>query len=460
MKLAACLIGGPLLGLLLPAALPAQSASTPPLRQPGWARQVAFEYDGYGYFAGEERPSESPSDQVAPVPEDVFAEGVSDSGSLAPCTPCNACCDPRGGGLCRPCNLGDPWTLPQPRPLRQLGLTPGGWIQAGLYGNGYGVSDSGPLGFNNRSGFNLHQLWFFLDRPADTGGYGWDWGFHVDYVFGTDGPDTQAFGDQSWDYGWDSSPYYGSAIPRLYAELAWGDLTVKGGHFYTQHGYEVVQAPYNFFFSHAYAMYYGEPFTHTGFLATWKHNDRLSLQGGWVAGWDTGFENAVDASTFLGGITAQLTEKSTIAWALNAGNFGRDAGNIYMNSIVWTWELAEKWTYVLQHDLGQNTGLGVDNSTWYGINQYLFYELNDCWGAGVRLEWFRDNNGARVIQGNVGDYYEVTLGLNWHPSANLVFRPEVRYDWYNGTFGSGAEPFDLGRASDQVAGGFDMILTF
>ena len=55
-------------------------------------------------------------------------------------------------------------------------------------------------------------------------------------------------------------------MPQLYAEIAYNDLKVKVGHFYTPIGYEVVQVPQNFFYSHSYSHTFGEPFTHTGFL--------------------------------------------------------------------------------------------------------------------------------------------------------------------------------------------------
>ena len=46
----------------------------------------------------------------------------------------------------------------------------------------------------------------------------------------------------------------------------YNDWKIKLGHFYTPIGYEVVPANGNFFYTHAYTMQYGEPFTHTGVL--------------------------------------------------------------------------------------------------------------------------------------------------------------------------------------------------
>ena len=97
---------------------------------------------------------------------------------------------------------------------------------------------------------------------------------------------------------------YGSAIPQLYLEAGYGDLSCKVGHFYTIIGYEVVTAPDNFFYSHAYTMYNSEPFTHTGALVlpTRLVTD-MTIYGGYVFGWDSGFEDNGDA--FLGGVSLE-----------------------------------------------------------------------------------------------------------------------------------------------------------
>ena len=176
-------------------------------------------------------------------------------------------------------------------------------------------------------------------------------------------------------------------------------------------------------------------------------------------GWDSGFENNNDASTFLGGLSFQLTERASLTWAVTAGDFGAGSGDVYMNSLVFDYALTDRLTYIFQHDLGNNSNLGAGDNEWYGINQYLLYQINDCWGAGLRFEWLRDDDGTRVIGGNDGDYYEVTAGLNYRPHANVVIRPELRYDSYEGALGGG-QPFNESRNNTQFSGGFDVIFTF
>jgi len=428
-----------------------------PLRQPTSIRQTAFLHDDVGValqdaaaYAPAEPPADPPTPAADEMQEQSLSVDVTDEWSSYNVS-CGGCAT--RGGRC------DHWTLPCNESLACRGIEVGGWLSGGMYANGRGTSDNGPLGFNTRAKeFALHQLWFHVGRETDTGGCGTDFGFRFDYVYGVDGPDTQAFGDEGWDFGWNSSGDYGSAVPQLYVEGAYNDLTVKLGHFYTIIGWEVVPAPDNFFYSHSYTMYYGEPFTHTGILASWAANDRLTVHGGWTMGWDSGWDNLNDGSTLLGGVSFQMTDSAKLTWAMTAGTFGSGKvgadGDVYMNSLVFEWTPTDRLTYIMQHDLGNNSGIGADDNEWYGINQYVQYCINDRWSAGVRMEWFRDDDGARV--GDAGSYYEVTAGLNYRPCDCLVIRPEIRGDWFDGV----AKPFNNGTNDDQFSGGFDVIWKF
>jgi hypothetical protein len=371
---------------------------------------------------------------------------------------------------CRAGKLADPWTLPQPCYLKQRNVTIGGWLEGGVYGNQWGSPSNGPIGLRGiGDGLTADQAWFFAERKTDTKGDGWDIGGRIDYLFGADGPDTQSFGDQSFDYGWNSSSQYGSAMPQLYAEIAFNNVKVKVGHFYTPIGYEVVQAPQNFFYSHSYSHTYGEPFTHTGALASYQPNEKITWYGGWVNGWDEGFEGKDKGSMFLGGFSTNLSEKATFAWYVSAGKVGDGSafdgaasGDLYYNCIIFTYKLTEKWTYIFEHDLGSNYNVNpnaVDNQ-WYEVNNYLTYKMNDCWSLGGRAEWFQDPQGARVSAGSRGNYFSLTGGVNYRPHANLTIRPELRYDWFDGFNGTTTLPFNDGASRTQLSGGCDVIFTF
>jgi hypothetical protein len=277
-------------------------------------------------------------------------------------------------------------------------------------------------------------------------------------MYGTDyfftqavGLETYQDGSNKWnpegprfdDFG-NSFGLYGVALPQAYVDVLvpFGDATaIKMGHFYTTMGYESVEAPENFFYSHSYAMQYGEPRTLTGVVAATDVGP-WTFQYGVTRGWDN-FENPNGELSALAGIAfASCDGRTSLAFTLITGNEDRDGqNNRTAYSLVLIREITSRLTYVFQHDFGieanreVTSAFQIDDAKWYGINNYLYYRLTHNLDLGLRAEWFRDQDNARVLgiplQPFVtgGNYAAATLGLNWRPHANVVIRPEVRYDW-------------------------------
>ena len=469
--------------------------STLRLRQPAAVQQVAFEYESAGYTliadkqkaepkakkakakakakkkTKVEEPSASPSDLTMPEtsPQTSCCQPACCQPKACQSVACDtACCQPACcSPSCAGCDLGCY--------KKDCAISYGGWISAGIYANAWGAKNNGPLTMREYgNGLTVDQTWFYLEKAIDNGGCGWDYGGRVDFLWGADGPDTQCFGDGGWDDNWLTSndQNYGSALPQLYGEVAYNDLSVKIGHFYTIIGYEVVPAPDNFFYSHSYALAY-EPFTHMGALASYKYNDRITLHGGIVNGWDNGWINPSGGSTFLGGASLDLTEKLTLTYATSFGQLWNNLNNAnftlanttgYMHSLVLEAALTDKLAYVFQSDFltTQDTydpASTTANVRRYGVNQYLFYELNEKWKVGTRVEWYRNETGSIGGAVTTSNYAGATFGFNYKPCDNIIFRPEIRWD---GTEGSPAGPFPFNNDSNsyQFSGGFDMIVTF
>ena len=382
-------------------------------------------------------------------------EPVCDTGACCD-SGCDSACDSCGDcfGLVlaiasaaslRDCCLGDPYTLFG----EHCGYSAGGWIQLGYTNQ--------PLpAFNTLDDtLQLQQAWLYAEKAIDTSN-GFDIGGRVDYVYGTDGPNTQAFGTdpRGWDNSWDNGGEYGHALPQLYLEAGYGDISVKAGHFYTIIGYEVVPATGNFFYSHAYTFNFSEPFTHTGVLASYTPSDDITVWGGYSFGWDSGFDDNGDA--WLGGASLGLTDKLTLIYASVAGRFVEPwATGInergYMQSIVADYALTDSTNYVFQSDwLDTEDEFGNESRSTYGINQYLLHSINDCWGVGTRFEWWAAA-AENLPRQNI---YALTAGINYRPHANLIFRPEVRWDWDDD-----GRQFLNGDAN-QTTFGVDAILTF
>ena len=303
----------------------------------------------------------------------------------------------------------------------------GGWFQLGYH------SESNDL-FNSRpDNLALHQGWLFIEKGVSENG---DWGFRGDIMYGIDADDTQAFGNTPgrWDFqnGFDNGSY-GWAIPQLYANVMMGGWDIKIGHFYTLIGYEVVTAPDNFFYSHAITMYNSEPFTHTGVMASKDINDKTTLYAGYTLGWDTGFDQFNDGSSWLGGISYAFTDRASITYMSTAGNFGARGDDAYSHSIVMSVQVTDNFEWIGQSDMVRVDSTGEDN---FGLNQYFLYSATDRLGLGARVEWWKGDvltgyaphGGVLPAAGSLS-YYAATFGVNYKPKSNVVVRPEVRFDW-------------------------------
>jgi hypothetical protein len=468
------------------------------VRQPSSVQRVAFEY--YAQDEGSASPSDAAptpvADDAAPAPAMTGGgESCSSCGGAAGSCGCDSCDNGCGGSCFYDCCLGEPWKLFD-NPCHECNhITIGGWFDQGFTWNTDDPSDrfNGPVTFNDRdSEYQLNQIYLYAEKATDTGGCGWDLGGRIDLLYGTDYRFTIAQGLDAHDdftpkWNSDDRNFYGLAMPQAYGEVAYNDLKVKVGHFYTILGYEVVPSTGNFFYSHAYTMQYGEPFTHSGALAAWAPNKCVTFYGGVVRGWDN-WEDPFDShESLMGGVTFTSPDTNrSLAFAFVTGEepiftTGANTGNRnrYVQSIVYNHKLNDCWRYVIQSDYGHQDdaialAAGRQDAEWYGLNTYLIRSISDCYSWGVRSEWFRDDDGFRVAPvgdfrgsntasagGFAGDFYEIAVGVNYKPNANWLIRPELRYDWYNGpNNGNGDQPFDNGSDDDQFLAAFDVITTF
>lgn len=397
--------------------------------------------------------------------------------------------------------------------MKDHNLKVGGWlntsISANMHSNGDGFN--GPITFNDRSGeLQMNQLYLYLQKAINVNSDSFDIGGRVDFMYGTDAIFTQAYGTSSADGNrgsWDlhlsdhDSRFYGIALPQAYAEMnlpVGNGIDVKIGHFYTIIGYEVVTAPDNFFVTKPYTMQYGEPFTHTGVLASYAFNPNWSVSAGAVTGsnsggWDGNWDRQLGNWSFLGGATWTSDDAGTsLALTSTAGETAEGNSSAWaMYSLVGKHNFTDKLHFIMQHDHGwaDNALTDGQDAEWYGLNQYLIYDVTDKLSAGLRGEWFRDHNGFRVAgpgrcfaaattegdkyNGNYAcnsteygaytsddqdlnsNYYAITAGLSYKPAKWLNLRPNLRYD-----ITDGARAFDSGNSRSQFLVSADVVVTF
>ena len=173
-------------------------------------------------------------------------------------------------------------------------------------------------------------------------------------------------------------------------------------------GYEVVTAPGNFFPSVPYTFQYGEAFTLTGVMANWQATEDANIGVGTYNGWDNFTLDNNPFYSYIATYTENFSDGSAFAYSGTSGNEPNQSGvgggfsYRYVQTLVYSRTLSaisDRWKYVIQSDLGyQNDATATsEDAYWYGVNQYLFYTVSDCMSYGIRAEWFRDQEGFRVL---------------------------------------------------------------
>lgn len=408
--------------------------------------------------------------------------------------PCMAACANR---CCDPCCTCPCWLESKLRehclidPCSDVRIC--GWANTGYTYN----FDEPAAGFNRPLRFNdkhdelqLNQLYMFVDRPARYG-CDWDFGFRADLLYGTDYFFTQAFGLEThtnntnrWngDSGPRGAANRGLAMPQLYGEVfapIGNGLLLKAGHFYSPMGYESVMAPANFFYSRSLSFSHGEPRTFTGLLASYVKSTNSTVHAGFHRGWDVWDDpDPSNGLSVLAGMTWKSDcECTTFSAWINSGpepslvSFNENMTNY---SLVLTHQITDRLHGAAQHVLGVlqdgelTNQFSIDAAKFYGFTGYLFYEVSCDLTAGIRAEWFVDQDHLKIpvfpneSLAKGGNYYGITLGANWRPYPDVTIRPEIRWDWSDTVFrgaGGNVGLFDDFGDVDQTTFALDVIFT-
>jgi hypothetical protein len=316
-----------------------------------------------------------------------------------------------------------------------------GWTE-GSFTASSAAHNNLPMGFNYRANeFLLQQDWIRFERTVVTSGTTEPtFGFRCDTILpGSDYRFTLARGvfDSQLTarhglpniYGIDPIQFYGEAY---FPTVAQG-LDIKIGRFFALYGVETNDAISNALCSHASTFIY-DPFTHTGILATTKLTNSWTVQAGVVLGSDVFIDPAAEP-TFTGTVKwTRSDQRDSVLLSVIAGsgrfNQARSFHNPEVVDLVYTHKLDPRLTYNFESLLGYTTHV-TDLGTvwWFGFLNYLTYDFTPRLSGTTRLEFFDDEQGQRT--GFPGLYTAVTAGLSFRPRKDVIFRPEVRYD-YNG----------------------------
>jgi hypothetical protein len=228
---------------------------------------------------------------------------------------------------------------------------------------------------------------------------------------------------------------------------------LKGGKFATYEGIEVIESPSNFTITRGFLFGMVEPFTHTGFAATYALPQVVDLSAGVVNGWDRLNDNN-RAKTFIWRVGLDFGD--VLSGGLS-GTYGPEERSLPIGGYLRPINTKDRRasfdaTFVtnpmtmlyiaLQGNYGYDeklldrdgNGIGDTHAQWFGFTVQPKVDIGEKCFVGVRYEFLQDDDGAAPggpSNGVKTIMQNITIAPGHNLTENIMFRAEYRYDWHS-----------------------------
>lgn len=260
----------------------------------------------------------------------------------------------------------------------------------------------------NQFGLNMVEL--IVDKAPDaTAGEAGRTGYHVALGYG-----------QAINVVNSSEPVTGAGFDQYLKEAYFSYLVPVGkglqvdiGKFVTPAGAEVIETKDNWNYTRSLLFYYAIPYFHFGARAKYTFNDKWSLSGYLVNGWNNVVDNN-SGKTYGASVTWNPNKKVSIAQNYMAGPEGdalapsSNSNWRQLSDTVITYTPNAKLSLMLNGDYGRGDRVYTPTDTgivfgpavdWWGAAAYAKYAWNDKNNFAVRYEYYGDPNGYTVFAG-------------------------------------------------------------
>ena len=327
-----------------------------------------------------------------------------------------------------------------------------GWMDFDYTYRSTGTGQNNVAPVMNRFGdeFLARSLGLYVFKPLNEKEL--SWGFNVIYFGGADA----SFIQPTAGYPAQTNPRFGQSFTdlNLTAHLpifTEGGVDIKAGRQTTVLGPQGALPWQRYFNSSDYAWYNLEEGRYTGISANWKISKQLSWYNGIeIGGWGVFYDDPSHNVNYITQINYWLDQeaKTTKVWTTvltgptgfhSDGNTTITEVGLLHNYNACVYQIIDSQLCYSKAPIFQAVPPGYqqrayDVYTIFGIHLSKNLDWNN------RVEWYKDVDG-HFYPGGFGvphtDYYETTVGLDYHPVKWLQFRPEVRYDHAtNDNFGS------------------------
>jgi hypothetical protein len=336
---------------------------------------------------------------------------------------------------------------PPANPLAGITSVLGGVNLTGLVDAYYGYNANHPTGgtvtepfTQTNSQFSLNLIEFQLDKPVDKSS---PLGFRLAFGFGQA---INAYNNTGSDVA-SSLPGAGQYLKEGYlsymAPIGKG-LQIDVGKFVTPAGAEVLETNQNWNYSRSLLFYYAIPYYHFGGRAKYTFNDKWSVTGFAVNGWN----NVIATNSGkTGGVSIawNATKKLTLTETYLGGprdiaGTGNNGPWNHLTDTVLAYNATPKLSFQANLDYDrQEEWIAKKPADYAGIAGYVKYAVNPNVAVAGRYEYFNDHDGFATY-GTYGAAFphnhlnEFTGTLERRLAGHLLSRFEYRHDGSNVDF--------------------------
>jgi hypothetical protein len=243
-------------------------------------------------------------------------------------------------------------------------------------------------------------------------------GFRTDLDFGKTADLVAAYEPE----GSDGKEIY-KHIQQAYGSLLTGKVQWDVGKFVTIHGAEVIESQDNWNYTRSVLFGYAIPFYHLGVRASLPVNDKFTLTGLVVNGWNNSSEIYCGMPCL--GLGATLKPSSKVTWVANfmSGQETEDAtDNRNLFDTTLTLALSPKLSLMANYDYGKE-----GDTTWWGLAAYAKLQAKPTWALVGRYEYLDDTDGGFMTFGTKAQTLTVTS--DHLIAGGLKMRLEYRTDF-------------------------------
>jgi len=264
---------------------------------------------------------------------------------------------------------------------------------------------------------NMAELWLAKTPAADS-----RLGYKVKFNFGPAASNILAFAEPNNPLV-NIQEAYGS-----YLAPAGKGLQIDFGKFVTPVGAEVIEAKDNWNYSRSLLFALAEPYYHAGIRLTYAANDKVSLMGGVVNGWNNATQDNNSGKTGMFGITYKPNAAFSIVenYLVGPEQNGTNDNVRNFSDTVATYTVNPTTSVMASYDWGKE-----GSTQWQGIAAYLKYQANKWVAVVPRYEYF--NDGDAFSTGTAQHLQEFTFTFEVKGTDNFIWRAEYRGDYSNHT---------------------------